>query len=395
MYCAYRAKTVVWFAAIGLATIAASGCKPRVAQQNANREESSQRPARWVAQYRPARSLTETGNYLALYSFNSISIVSRDVICVAADVPDPNDKTRRLALVVRTTDGGQTWNEISLASTGFNIQALNSIHFANPSTGVAVGVDSDGAGLVFNTTDGGVSWSGSRLSFKQIPTSVWLQPSGAGWIGATTSPSSEEEENEEEGGPSDILGTSDFGRSWVSQTHVPVSITALSFADDRTGWAGGNPAAIYHTTDGGHTWDRQRTELERGEGIPQVTGVGAKQFQITGIGSTDIANGWAAARSETEREGRMLGTTNGGKTWSQLWITNIEKLRAVFFINPMEGWATSDDGRYVYHTGDGGHSWLSEPIVFVQNVPLYDIAASDPSHVWAVGGGGIFRRVTE
>jgi hypothetical protein len=34
-------------------------------------------------------------------------------------------------------------------------------------------------------------------------------------------------------------------------------------------------------------------------------------------------------------------------------------------------------------------------IDFVQNVPLYQIAASDPWHVWAVGGGGIFRRVSE
>src|SRR5262249_46512525 len=98
MYRAYRAKTMVWFAGMVLATIAAPGCKPRVTQQNANREESRQKPARWLAQYRPARSLTETGNYLALYSFNSISIVSRDVICVAADLPDPNDKTRRVAL---------------------------------------------------------------------------------------------------------------------------------------------------------------------------------------------------------------------------------------------------------------------------------------------------------
>src|SRR5262249_61424875 len=139
-------------------------------------------------------------------------------------------------------------------------------------------------------------------------------------------------------------------RSWISQTHVPVSITTLSFADDRTGWAGGNPAAIYHTTDGGHTWDRQRTELGRGEGIPQVTGVGAKQFQICGLGSTDIANGCEAARSETEKEGRMLGTTNGGKTWAQVWITNVEKLRAVFFVNRLGGWARRGECRLVHPT---------------------------------------------
>src|SRR5262249_22707605 len=161
--------------------------------------------------------------------------------------------------------------------------------------------------------------------------------------------------------------------------HVPVSINKVVFVDDKTGWASGYPAAIYHTTDGGQTWDRQRTELERGEGIPQVTGIGAKDFSISGLCFTDIANGWAAARSEKELEGRMIGTTNGGKTWSQLWITDGEKPRAVTFVNPMEGWATTEAGHYVYHTTDGGHSWLSEPIIFVQNVPLYQIAASDQS----------------
>jgi photosystem II stability/assembly factor-like uncharacterized protein len=385
-------KAAILLSAVVVFSIVAPGCKPRSQQQNANREQPGEKTARWVAEYRPPNSLSQSGNYLALFSFNSISAVTPQIVYVAGDTPYPDDTNRRNAIVVKTTDGGQTWVERPLAVSGLTIQALNSIHFANASIGVAVGVDPDGAGLVFNTTDGGASWTGSKLNFKQTPTFVWLQPSGTGWMAGVTSPTGEEEE---EGGPSDILGTRDFGRSWSSQSHVSVSINTLTFVDDKNGWAGGYPAAIYHTTDGGQSWDRQRTELERGEGIPAVTGTGAKDFSVTGLAFTDIANGWAATRSEKEREGRMIGTTNGGKTWSQLWISNAEKTRAVTFLNPMEGWATTDDGHYIYHTTDGGHSWLSEPISFVQNVPLYQIAAPDSSHVWAVGGGGIFRRVIE
>ena len=91
----------------------------------------------------------------------------------------------------------------------------------------------------------------------------------------------------------------------------------------------------------------------------------------------------------------MLGTSNGGLAWHRQWIVADSGVRDVFFINAQEGWAVTDRGQYIYHTVDGGRSWLSEPKVFEQDVTMVRLGAADAQHVWAVGGGAVFFRVTD
>ena len=54
----------------------------------------------------------------------------------------------------------------------------------------------------------------------------------------------------------DILLSDDEGQSWHQAKKVPttVTLTAVDFVDDKTGWAVGHDTVILKTEDGGETW---------------------------------------------------------------------------------------------------------------------------------------------
>jgi len=245
---------------------------------------------------------------------------------------------------------------------------------------------------LLKSTDGGSSWAVSRVGYKQVPVAVFFSDADNGWIGGATPAPGEEDGI---GGPSAILATTDGGRTWNAQNHIPVSILRFSFLDKMTGWASGTQGAIYSTTNGGGTWDRQRTEIEAGDGPVDPHGEGAKHFAIRGLQFLDKDHGFAAATATEQQAGRMLVTSNGGTAWRRQWMVAGAGVRDLYFVNPNEGWALTDQGPYVNHTIDGGKSWVSEPKVFEQDVASSRIAGADASHVWAVGGGAIFFRVSE
>jgi photosystem II stability/assembly factor-like uncharacterized protein len=368
-------------------------CKP--AQENAN--AAKPRTARWVAQYRSPELAKYAGTNMAEIFYSSISVVSASVVFVAGDIPNPKVSGERIGVVVRTTDGGQTWIETPIEQPGAHVTAINSIHFINPSEGWAVGADLEAEGTfvepyVLKTADGGATWAISRVNFKQVPTTVFFIDSNKGWMGGATPPLGEEEGS---GGPSAILGTTDGGATWQPQINVPVSIFDLSFLDGMNGWACGSKGSIYNTTDGGRTWNSQRSELEPGDGPVNLTGEGLKQFRMLGIQFTDAQNGFAAATSEEESIGYLVTTSNGGAAWARKWKVADAGVRDMLFLNANEGWALTDRGQYIYHTADAARYWNGEPKIFEQDVTLVRLGAADAAHVWAVGAGAIFTRVTE
>ena len=57
-----------------------------------------------------------------------------------------------------------------------------------------------------------------------------------------------------------IFSTLDAGRTWTAApTGITVPLRAITFADDEHGWAVGQLGTILATSDGGQTWQRQRT----------------------------------------------------------------------------------------------------------------------------------------
>jgi photosystem II stability/assembly factor-like uncharacterized protein len=363
-------------------TLATLSCKnPQNSnQQNAN-QTPTRSPAHWIAQWRSPHSMDITGINLAVYAYSSISVVSPDVVFVAGDMPNPKDGKRRDGVVVNTTNGGQTWTETIIDQFPDKDTALDSIHFVNPRVGWIVGSASDGGdspkGMVWKTTDAGASWAFSKLPFKQAPTCVFFIDEMTGWMGGVTpdfgedgsnAPSKERGKKQSPGltpaspdgdasdsSPSDILATTDGGRTWQSQRRIPISIIDIFFADRNTGWATGHKGAIYHTTDGGRVWETQKSELEFNEHYTDPKNDDAKDFIVSGVHFCDDKNGLAASGAYEEDLGRIIGTTNGGETWSKKLLAQDEGIRDVFLLSPVEGWATTRFPKFIYHTSDGGH----------------------------------------
>jgi hypothetical protein len=66
----------------------------------------------------------------------------------------------------------------------------------------------------------------------------------------------------------------------------------------------------------------------------------------------DSSNGLAVANN-----GLVLGTSNGGATWSVISTIVDEDLEVLVMLNSTTGWAT---GSSIYRTDDGGQSWTLE-----------------------------------
>ena len=388
----FKLRTIA-FILTSILALGTSSCK--TAQNNGNQKSgtaASAKPGRWVAQYRSPASLSYSGVNLSVFFYSGISVVSPNVVFVCGDTPHPKGGDERVGVIVRTTDAGQTWIDTPIEFPGVIIPTLNSVHFISPEVGWAVGVDSGEDGVVIKTTDGGASWAFTRLTQKQVPISVFFTDADNGWIGGSTPVPGEEDSV---GGPSAILATTDGGQRWQARYNIPHSILRLHFVDKATGWASGTKGVMYNTTDSGRTWDKQRTEIELGDGPVDLQGDGVKQFAIRGVQFIDKDHGFAAATATEQQAGRMLVTTNGGVAWHRQWMISGAGVRDVFFLTPNEGWALTDQGPYINHTLDGGRTWLSEPKVFEQDVALSRLGGADADHVWAVGGGAIFYRVKD
>lgn len=95
------------------------------------------------------------------------------------------------------------------------------------------------------------------------------------------------------------------GLEW-RQANVPTQrlLTAVTFVNDREGWAGGHDALILHTTDGGENWEIQYQDPMPNADLPKP---------VLGIEFSDTQNGIVVGAFSL-----LLTTADGGKTWTSL-----------------------------------------------------------------------------
>ena len=87
----------------------------------------------------------------------------------------------------------------------------------------------------------------------------------------------------------------------------------------------------------------------------------------------------------------VLGSDDGGKTWSRAPFGTTEKLMDVTFVGN-EGWASGMNGT-VIHTADGGRTWDAQKTGTSQ--ALEGLFFLDAQHGWAVGWAGTILRTTD
>ena len=152
-----------------------------------------------------------------------------------------------------TTDGGTSWRETVIfrpADLRNNTPVFLSIRFADKKRGLAIGSILNAQGnvidsLVMRTTDGGETWSRLTVPFKGELFHLDFNGSSHGWI---------------VGDSGLILATTDGGDSWrVQQSGVSVGLYNIDFRDDYEGYAVGQAGTILRTENGGASWQRVRS----------------------------------------------------------------------------------------------------------------------------------------
>ena len=249
-------------------------------------------------------------------------------------------------LILKTTDGGQNWNEINtditkdlfsvclangrifcagengtLLKSGFNSQSLESINtginenffnlkFIDDNTGFITGSN----GVILNTVDGGLTWHKTTTGEKE-------------------------------------------------------NLFSIDFADGRTGFVVGWNGTILKTEDQGVTWHKinsnQKSYLKNILFVNQFLG-----FIVGG-------------------DGLVLRTDDGGAAWSKIDIGTTSGLYKIFFENNDEGMILSNRGE-IFKTRDAGKTWkkfnIGKPVI------LNDIQKLTTGRYLIIGNNGsIFK----
>jgi photosystem II stability/assembly factor-like uncharacterized protein len=245
--------------------------------------------------------------------------------------------------IFKTTDGGNTWIQITTPTVGGD-NILYACRFFDKNNGIACG-EYEG---ILKTSDGGITWDkimGGAYSLYSIS----IVNSTTGWI---------------VGDQGTIYKTSDSGETWSKQSITAWNLWSVSFIDDKIGWIseGGNALSkIFKTTDGGVSWVNQS--------YPNTCSLVAINF-------FDINNGWLVGH-----QGRIFKTTNGGSEWIDQSTGHRGGLQAVKFANPQTGWIVGYYGT-ILKTSDFGNTWVTQRTSLFPDL-IKSLFVFDVNNVWA------------
>jgi photosystem II stability/assembly factor-like uncharacterized protein len=227
--------------------------------------------------------------------------------------------------IYKSTDAGVTYVNYTTTVTEAD---LRDVHFADETTGYAVGHYYDNSGLnygqVLKTTDAGESWQIIDNGQFEHLVSVYFTDVNVGYIS---------------GWNGKIYKTTNGGQFWDNLLNIPgTTLRDITFVNENTGFVAGEyigTGSILKTTDGGISWNSVF------EGSP-----------VRGIHFVDENLGFAILSFA------VLKTENGGDDWIEIPINNNGILLDVFFVNQNVGYACGFAGDF-YRTTDGGETWIN------------------------------------
>ncbi len=277
--------------------------------------------------------------------FQAIEFVNADTGWAVGG--DPGWGGTNDGIIVRTVDGGQTWEIQKTLQT-----PLIDMDFVSKNEGWAVGRD----GLIKHTSSGGQVWVTQTSPLTGTLTSVCFADKNNGWIVSSSN-------------WGEIVHTTDGGNNWTTQTNPSQKpLHDVFFIDKNNGWAVGLEAAVIRTSNAGNLW----TSID----------VNASQaYRFTSVYFVDILNGWIAGIY-----GSILRTTDSGATWEEVESGISESINDIFFIDKKNGWAVGDQGT-ILHSTDGGVTWNKQASGAATNF-ITSVCFIDKQKGWACGEGG-------
>jgi photosystem II stability/assembly factor-like uncharacterized protein len=273
-----------------------------------------------------------------------------------------------LGTIVRTSDGGKTWQTQSNVN-GVTTPLL-SVTFVDMNNGWIVGE----RGVILKTTDGGVTWQNRSYGKSYHLYSVHFTSALNGWVA---------------GRWGEVYQTSDGGDTWVRQESGTVRmLTSLNFANARKGCVVGHGGTILKTNNSGLQWDLV---------VPPTTS------HLNSIAFVDSLNIWVSGEN-----GTILKSADGGVSWDSLNTKVTENLVSIVFSSPQTGWAvgystqivdgiTNKINGIILKTDDYGATWLpqSSSSASTDFHPLNAVSLSATGVGYAVGDYGTIIKISD
>ncbi len=322
----------------------------------------------------------------------------------------------RFGRIAHSTDTGRSWQPQQSGTS----QTLYDIHFIDESNGWAAGAN----GTVLHTRDGGQTWEAQSTETSKHLHAVHFTDSSNGWIA---------------GQNFSLLHTGDGGQTWTDRQSADWEdgdpgdnhgrFISIQFLDEDIGWLVGQVdtmwydpfdmpiiggyGVVYHTNDGGQSWQEPSRDLHQGTvsmhyvnqdtgwavqsaQLPDMQGGGIlttrdggqtweQQYNTPGYRGTvrflDEQTGWVVGN-----QGLAIHTNDGGNTWETKSHSAGSSLLHIFFVDRKTGWASGNNGT-ILHTDDGGMSWQRQESGAGNRV-LSNMHFIDRKTGWVAGSGG-------
>lgn len=220
----------------------------------------------------------------------------------------------------RTSDGGQTWQNIS--NPNKNQLIFNKIRFFDEMNGIICGVETHKGGVIYLTSDGGLSWTKGSLSSGSAFVAMDINSDNQVFVGAHNG---------------EMYYSSDMGQTWNEIDQGINSMIDIVFDDDQNGYFLDH-YVIRKSTDNGLTWTLLNSfDAENLRSLSPTTN------SVYGCGSNTSVYKYSVDGSQAAR---------------QHFYTTIS-FRKMAFINKNKGFALTGNGAVfnAIKTDDGGQNW--------------------------------------
>ncbi len=157
---------------------------------------------------------------------------------------------------------------------------------------------------------------------------------------------------------------------WIWQNPLPQGndLNIVQFVDRQYGWIVTEGPTLMRTGNGGQTWEILYIDIF----LDKI------QFLNSRLG-------WAVGREEFANPNRhVYHTTDGGQSWQrQLEGPEPEFVFSLFFLDSLRGWISGC--LKIYHTADGGKTWITQGDSLFRPNCLNGVTFKDSLHGWAYG----------
>jgi photosystem II stability/assembly factor-like uncharacterized protein len=296
----------------------------------------------------------------------------------------------------------QGWSKIATITQGNNAATVNAVFFDGNNIWV-VGAQ----GLLSRSYNDGGNFEEKDLGVDVGLNDIFIRKNDIWIVGDTGT----------------IIHSTDGGRSFMKRVYDSsrraygqsktqyLDFYSVEFEDEKRGFIVGDEGLILATTDGGFSWEEQKSGVNVQLFHLSIRG---KEGWVVGTGGTiihtsDAGKNWYPQRSGTDSDlnrvflitekiglvtgdkGTLLRTDNAGATWQKMDVGVSEPLFGMSFIDKKTGWVVGYQGR-VIRTYDGGLHWVDQDSA--TSTDLFSVSFRE-NRGYAIGRDGLLMRYYE